>query len=323
MDAVPDDLKSSLRDVLFGLAAADPDRAARFAADAFAKFGDAVLAAADEADLLPRLPALRDALLGRARTEGLPAARRFDDARKALSASRETNDYDRAREAFDVLEELAARTAAERAKLIQLIGDAEEWESVWDPYELRFALVPLLLQEGQAENAAHLQLQAARDLVARRDEGSLDLAREAVEQAALWGVEAPPDLRRALAPRTAQPSRARRPCGRVLFVGGNETQERYDDYLQETVRNRWPDVSLDLVYPGWSSNWGRDVPALAGRIEAAGAVVLMRFVRTLFGHGLRALCSQYGRRWVPCTGHGRDSMLRSIERAVAFLPSRS
>jgi hypothetical protein len=57
------------------------------------------------------------------------------------------------------------------------------------------------------------------------------------------------------------------------------------------------------------------------RIREADAVVIMRFVRTLLGRTLRALCSEHDRPWVACTGHGRDSLLGAIEEAVRLLPT--
>jgi hypothetical protein len=42
----------------------------------------------------------------------------------------------------------------------------------------------------------------------------------------------------------------------------------------------------------------------------------MTFVRTNLGRHVRRRCSEEGRPWVPCTGHGRESLRRAIETAV-------
>jgi hypothetical protein len=75
-------------------------------------------------------------------------------------------------------------------------------------------------------------------------------------------------------------------------------------------------VTLTFDFTGWSSNWGRSLDVIERRIAASDAVVVMRFIRTLLGRTVRALCSEHDRPWVACTGHGRDSLLAAIEQAV-------
>jgi hypothetical protein len=103
---------------------------------------------------------------------------------------------------------------------------------------------------------------------------------------------------------------------RIVFVGGNETQERYDEYVRETVTAAWPNVQVEFFHTGWSANWGRDLSNIVRTANAADAVVIMRFVRTMLGRSLR---SQIAKPWFPCTGHGRTSVLGTIERAIMHL----
>jgi hypothetical protein len=100
---------------------------------------------------------------------------------------------------------------------------------------------------------------------------------------------------------------------RIVFVGGNETQERYDDYIRETIAVDWPKAQVQFFHTGWSANWGREFAGIVKAGNEADAVVIMRFVRTMFGRGLR---SQIVKPWFPCTGHGRASVLGTIERAI-------
>ena len=100
---------------------------------------------------------------------------------------------------------------------------------------------------------------------------------------------------------------------RIVFVGGNETQERYDEYVRETIAAEWPNVQVEFFHTGWSANWGRELSGIVKAANSADAVVIMRFVRTMFGRGLR---SQITKPWFPCTGHGRASVLGTIERAI-------
>ncbi len=126
-------------------------------------------------------------------------------------------------------------------------------------------------------------------------------------------------LRRAAAPESPT---VRRPVGPV-YVGGNEVQVRYEARLREEVSRRWPDVALDFDFTGWSSNWGRELPVIERRVADADAVVIMRFIRTMLGRALRELCGRHAKPWVACTGHGRDSLLGAIARAVALLPEET
>jgi hypothetical protein len=100
---------------------------------------------------------------------------------------------------------------------------------------------------------------------------------------------------------------------RVVFVGGNETQERYDEYVRETIAVDWPNVEIEFFHTGWSANWGRDLSNIVKAANSSDAVVIMRFVRTMMGRRLR---SQITKPWFPCTGHGRASVLGTIERAI-------
>jgi tetratricopeptide (TPR) repeat protein len=317
--SIPGELGPFLGEVLLEVVVSDAARAAEIARAAHARLGDTVVDTAIHVDLLDKLASLRASLLVRAETEGVPAERRFQAARHVLSAARDAGDYEQAREAFDVLQDLAARTEAERRAFLALANDLESWEAVWDPHEVRFSMVPFLIQEGRSEDAAQLLIDGARDLVARGDENSVELARESIEQAHLWGADVPADLKRVVGPPPALAAPSRRPHGRILLIGGNETQQQYASFLQEHVRVAWPGVTLDIEFPGWSSNWGRELPRFETKIQNASAVVLLKFVRTLFGHRMRAYCSKYGRPWVPCTGHGRDSIQRAVDRAILLL----
>ena len=105
----------------------------------------------------------------------------------------------------------------------------------------------------------------------------------------------------------------------MYFVGGNEVQARYEVWRTAEARRRWPKVSIEFDFSGWAKNWGRNLPAIEGRVRDADAVVVTRFIRTLLGRTIRALCGEHGLPWVPCTGHGRKSLLAAIEQAVQLL----
>jgi hypothetical protein len=101
---------------------------------------------------------------------------------------------------------------------------------------------------------------------------------------------------------------------RIVFVGGNETQEQYDEHIHAEIASAWPNAKVDFFHTGWSANWGRELPNIIKAANSADAVVIMRYVRTMLGRSIR---SQITKPWFPCTGHGRNSVLTSIERAIA------
>jgi hypothetical protein len=107
---------------------------------------------------------------------------------------------------------------------------------------------------------------------------------------------------------------------RIVFVGGNETQERYDEYVRETIAAEWPNVHVDFFHTGWSANWGRELSNIVKSANSSDAVVIMRFVRTMLGRSLR---SQITKPWFPCTGHGRTSVLGTIERAIQHVARKN
>ncbi|HEX2039435.1 MAG TPA: hypothetical protein VHF47_06840 [Acidimicrobiales bacterium] len=110
---------------------------------------------------------------------------------------------------------------------------------------------------------------------------------------------------------------------RVLFVGGNETQERYRAAVDTALAARHGGrVSVSWFLPGWRSNWAAEAARIESAYEEADAVVLMTFVRTHLGQWVRRTAGEHGLPWVACTGHGRVAVERAIERAVAIACER-
>ncbi len=102
----------------------------------------------------------------------------------------------------------------------------------------------------------------------------------------------------------------------ILMVGGNETQARYDDQIRTYFRKSDPTLTIEFLHPAWSSNWNSDLEDVRRRLPRFHGIVIMRFNRTLFGRHLRRLASGLEKPWFPCTGHGRDSLVRAIEEAA-------
>ena len=108
---------------------------------------------------------------------------------------------------------------------------------------------------------------------------------------------------------------------KVLYIGGNETQQQYEGPIRQAFARSMPNLTLSFLFPGWTSNWHTWVDDVKRRLPHVHAVVLSSMVRTQFGRHVRALCNE-AKPWFPCTGRGRQSLIRSIERAATFVASR-
>lgn len=103
---------------------------------------------------------------------------------------------------------------------------------------------------------------------------------------------------------------------KVLFIGGNEIQARYDEQIQNTIRKDWPKAEVVFEHTGWSSNWGHEVDRLKRLAKESDAVVLMSMMRTMLGRTMRAALNDPPRPWVPCTGTGRQAVEKSVRKAI-------
>ncbi len=106
---------------------------------------------------------------------------------------------------------------------------------------------------------------------------------------------------------------------RVVFVGGNEIQAQYVAEIERALPDH---ISVDWFMTGWSARWGPEAERIEAAYERADAVVLMQFTRTQLGRRLRRSSGEAGLPWIPCTGHGRDSLRRAILRAAAVVEER-
>jgi len=310
-----------VREALCDIATCDPGAATRVAEALEPVLGDALLDAAGEADLLPRLPSLRDALVRRAEDEAMPPARRFDDLLALLRLGKQARDMDLARRALDGLEALA-QAGAERERLLKALEAEEFYRPAWEPEDAALFRARALEAQGRLDEAAAVLTALAHATLARGDRDAEGEARGLLERIRAFGAVTPdPVLVRRLeaAPAPAAEAAPDPVRGRILFVGGNETQERYRDDILRWVAERWPNVAVTFEFSGWSSNWGRELPRVENLVRQSQAVVLMRYARTLFGMHVRRMCSQAAIPWVACTGHGRDSMRNSIAAAVERL----
>jgi hypothetical protein len=96
---------------------------------------------------------------------------------------------------------------------------------------------------------------------------------------------------------------------RVFLVGGDERQSKHDDWIREQLAEKDPGVTIEFLRPGWSGNWSSNLDEAIRTLRRVDGVVVMKFMRTVFGRRLRR---EIEVPWRGCHGAGRNAMLNSI-----------
>ena len=99
---------------------------------------------------------------------------------------------------------------------------------------------------------------------------------------------------------------------RVLFVGGDQRQEIMQPAIRRVVSASHPNVTIQFVHPGWSSNWKAAADSVSRKLKDVDVVVLNPFVRTLFGRHVRKAISDADMQWRTTYGHATPSIARAI-----------
>ncbi len=253
----------------------------------------------------------------------LPFAQQWRAARILFDAAfvPATPSVEAASAALDQMERIAHASPPHAAEWLCLLDGDERVARVLDEAETRWqarlsAREMLEQWDAAAEMVLHAAEAASRqgdrervaDLVAWLDErGHRGIVSDRLRQFA-----APP------APRPAGAPAAKAPC-RVLFIGGDERQAQAAHDIADRLRGSDPTLPVRFARIGWTSNWGREMPGRRSLIAEHDIVVLMTFIRTQCGRGLRAAIGEAGKQWRSCTGHGPQSMERAIRNAAAVV----
>ena len=231
-------------------------------------------------------------------------------------------DVDLATRALDELETLAEQDGF-AVPFADILANSRNWDPAWSRTEAEFARFRVLESLGELANARPLLHGIAHRLISENDPDAPEL----VNTIAALGEpeESLADLRCRLAAAGLSTTNGTEDAGAVgenstpahiLFIGGNETQASYQERVLRSLSGSHPNCSVEFEFPGWSSNWGPLADTYKRKMKQADAVVLMRFMRTNLGRTLRKATDDAGIPWVACTGHGLDSLLRSIIRAI-------
>ncbi|MFP4683433.1 MAG: hypothetical protein ACLFMW_07230 [Ectothiorhodospira sp.] len=301
----------------------DPALATEIAESVWRRHGESAPGIVERPEWIARSGYLLDALLALCRAgNDLEKSRQWRLWSSLVSAALAAGRVETAQEGLDALETLAADSRF-CEPLLTWLETPERVDPAWSETEVLRARVRLYRRLGK-DPEAFAQLRALffalRDTRTVEAAQVLDLFREYGAPAehyadlSLPGGESPDTGQEAdLERRLREGAEVT-----VLFVGGNETQARHSDEVIRAVAEEWPGVRVIFRLTGWSSNWGREVDALARQAAEADAVVLMTMMRTLLGRALREALNDPPRPWVPCTGTGRRALVESIRRAAAI-----
>jgi hypothetical protein len=290
----------------------------------------------------PTAPALVSLVVQRARTgddaacamaEGvasdrqLPMSLRFELLDAALEGAGHRCDPDSAERLVGAIDDVLVRAgdSALDERFAAALADNEVLRLAIDPAAADALRLEVLRRIGRIDEARAI----ATALFYRAAGGGL----RAFDPADLFDVLIELGLDRAelddLARLLPSPPDGKEPAARVhapvhvLFVGGNETQDRYREAVDASLALRYDGkVRITWFLSGWRSNWHTDAARVEAAYEQGDVVVLMTFVRTHLGQRVRRSAGEHGLPWVACTGHGREAIERAIDRAVAIASDR-
>ena len=274
-------------------------------------------------DWLAESPWLRGRLVDLARDENQARQERFDLWTLLVPALIRAGDSALAEEGLDTLESLVDDDVSTLGDaFLEWITAPENTDPVWTEADRLRARYRVLRRQGNDEQSfAELRnlFFALRNHDPEEATQLIGLFKEQNAPPEFWrdltvpecATETPDDDREDIEVRLREGEQVR-----VLFIGGNEIQARYDERIRGRITRDWPGVEIEFEHTGWSSNWGTIVDKLRKKAEASDAVVLMSMMRTMLGRTMRAALNDPPRPWVPCTGRGHDALERSIRRAV-------
>lgn len=197
--------------------------------------------------------------------------------------------------------------------------ERDGWAYIWSEKEftgIRARLAECSGSEMHRNSTRQWLLQRAHSLAAQ----DADLAEECIQFAEWLGM--PPEtcdgVRKQIAKFCGHPSNSTAATSvsanhaRVLFVGGDQRQEVMQPAIRRVVSASHPNVTIQFVHPGWSSNWKATADSVSRKLKDVDVVVLNPFVRTMFGRHVRKAISDADMQWRTTYGHATPSIARAI-----------
>ncbi len=236
--------------------------------------------------------------------------------------------YQQAEEALDFLEEQALMDVG-TDRFLRVLEHPNSYEPAWELDDARWSTINCLEALGLYDEARlHLEAEFHRELAGRRY-GYLDDAAGVLDRIRSYGLpeESITHLSRRLEaervdqePTGRSSAKTERRSVRVLVVGGNETQTRYDEDIRAQLASVRPDIEVAFEHTGWTSNWGKQLEDIKRRLSQYDVVVIMRLIRTMLGRRLRAACVNVP--WRGCGGGGRRAIRDCVVLAADMVRGR-
>jgi hypothetical protein len=246
-----------------------------------------------------------------------------------LKTALEIGNLSMSEEALEALEALAHEWRDFTDRFLSLLSNAENYSPAWTPFDADEAAIRLLESRGRFDEAARIleqrfwtarvertpQAKAECEAILAaleemgRAETDLAAMRSSLPESSEAAAEQDEDYGLA-----EQRLKEGVPVS-ILFVGGNESQARYDEQVRQAIVEDFSGVVVEFKHPGWGSNWAPVCDLIEQRLGSYDGVVLSHLVRTNMGRRLRKMCGE-SPPWFACRGKGASSIQRSIRQAA-------
>lgn len=319
-ERVPDFL---LDPMIHGLALLSPEDA-RKVMESLVAADPTLLARLPDPDVLGRSPVLREAVRARAGDAGRSPSARARDYHLLVPYAARAGETDTVAEAMDALEQLAMEERVEVEAFLAVLERPDVYESAFNREDAVWMKATLLLQNQRSDEAIsflrgefHQTLHSGRFGCWESAEAIVDLMREAGAPAdSLQGLESALQARAAQAvDHDAGTDASRLRPVRILVCGGDERQEAMKERIRARLSDDESRITVDFENVGWSGHWNEHLARIEGRLDRYDAVVLMRYIRTMFGSRLRKALQV---PWVHCNNAGLATVERSIRLAAVW-----
>ena len=256
------------------------------------------------------------------RRQALAAA----DLRGSLRGYLGIGDSETAREILDELEQLAVEGSGV-TEFLKLLDDPDQYEPAWAQDDAAVASARCREAVGKYAEALSILRSVFHSYMHK---GDIPNASGVLERIETYGLDPAEyiDLKRRYESSTPDDDLELEVPGRtgpvtVLVVGGDETQARVADRVQSKVASLDPNVTVDFLHTGWGSNWNVYVDETERRMATSDAVVVMRYIRTLLGAQIRAICRSHDIPWRFCWSGGQGGLVTSVLAAAGAARTNS
>ena len=277
--------------------------------------GDEIVDALADTAILGIYAPLAEKLHERARRPNRGKALAAGDLREALSGYLGVGDVDTACEILDELEQLAIEGSGV-PEFLELLDDPDRYEPAWEQDDAAVASARCLEAAGAyAESLAKLR----GIFHSYMHKGDIPNASGVLERIETYGLDRAEyvDLERRYHSSTRdEDPELQNPGGAgpvaVLVVGGNETQAKIAGRVKSKVATSDPQVTVDFLHTGWTSSWNQYVDETERRLASSDGVVVMRYIRTMLGRRVRAMCRARDVPWRFCWSGGQGGLVESV-----------